>query len=196
MNSVLNWISSANDFLQIGIGIGIGTPLIVWVISRIYEICQNCKIQRKKRENTLRSLFVEIDHNTRDLERHSKKIPDDKVLREKLSDKNFIPHVTSNSQTHIYQSNISSLHHIDDKLLKEVVLFYGLLDDIRVQGDSIYLPSYKTISVDGQAAVLQMYKDTCEECKVCGLDIITMMKECKRYRKLGLTRHYQSIRQV
>ena len=60
------------------------------------------------------------------------------------------------SQYQVYHTNISLLHYLDDvALIHDLVSFYGMLDDIRVHVDSLLLPSYKTISVQGQVSVIK-----------------------------------------
>lgn len=59
-----------------------------------------------------------------------------------------------------------------------------MLDDIRVQIDSLLLASYKTISLEGQVLVIRRLFDKCAECHERGMIIMSTM--ATRYPKLNL----------
>ena len=133
----------------------------LWTLTKISEFVTGLMTRRRIKSSVLRSLFSEVDYNIRDLEVFLRNSPDIDDLKLKLEDKNLIPHMTDARHTAIYHANISNLHHMEDDLIQDLVAFYGGLADIRSQIDGVLMPSYKTISVEGQAAAIKHLIDTC-----------------------------------
>lgn len=156
----------------------------VWTVSRLVEWISSYLERRRVRSILIRSLFAEINVNVIDLKTAIDDAPEYFLLKQKLTDPHFTPHISDARQTQIYNANISQLHYLGDDLIHELVSFYGMLDDVRVQIDSLLLASYKTISLDGQVLVVKRLFETCEQCHKRGERIMCTMRT--RYPKLNL----------
>lgn len=166
---------------------GVVSALVLWILSRMFELFQDSQNRRRVRLSVLRTLFAEVDYNTRDMEIFLARSPDIDKIRDKLLDPNFTPHITDARQTAIYHKNIAFLHYMQDDLVQDLVAFYGYLEKISSQVDGITKPSYKTISVAGQVNVIKGIYETCDECKQCGQRVLCGMMEA--YPKLELKRN-------
>ena len=160
--------------------------ILLWILTRAWEIFAGFRTRRRIKSSVLRSLLSEVKYNTRDLEVFVQNPPDMDQLRLKLEDKKFVPYITDARHTSIYHANISHLHHMEDSLIQDLISFYGGLADIRSQIDGVLMPSYKTISVEGQVTAIQRLIDSCTECSQCGQHIIANMQTT--YPDLSLAR--------
>ena len=175
-----NHLSSAVD---IGL-LGAISALGLWFLSRTFEICHGLLNRRRGRSSVLRSLFAEVDYNTRDMEIFLEQSPQIEDIEVKLHDSNFVPHITDARQTAIFHANLHLLHHMQDELIQDLVAFYGDLEKLRARIDGITKPSYKSISVEGQINVIRRIYDKCEECQKNGQRILCMMMKAHPNLKL------------
>lgn len=160
--------------------------VVLWVASRGFDYFQEYRRNRRIRSNLVRSLFAEVDYNTQDLENFLINSPDLNVFREKLSDPQFVPHITDARHTEIYRENVSLLHNIRDVFIQELIAFYGDLEKIRAQIDGVRMPSYKSISIDGQVRVIRRLYSRCHDCMECGEQLVEKMRNA--YPELKLQR--------
>lgn len=164
-----------------------GVTVSVWVMSRLVEVSSSIWTRWQARKAYLRALFAEIDFNTHDLEIFVRQTPDMEMMRRRLAEPAFIPHITDARHTEIYRNQITLLHALDDDLIREVVTFYGTLEKIRVIIDGLLQPSYKSISEVGQYNVIENLYATCDACSGQGAEILRQMT--RRYTQLDLVRH-------
>ncbi|WP_321337701.1 hypothetical protein [Breoghania sp.] len=150
----------------------------VFVFSKSYEVTKIIWDDKKEKEKYIRSLFAEIDFNTRDMEIFISDSAPINLVKEKLiEDSSFLPHVTDSRHTDIYKSQINLIHHISDDYLPDVVSFYSIMNQIGVEVSSIYRPSFKKISIEGQVSTIKdLYVDS-RECSRIGRKILDTMKD-------------------
>jgi len=158
----------------------------LWVASRGFEYFQEYRRNKRIRSNLVRSLFAEVDYNTRDFENFLNNSPDIEIFEDKLVDQNFVPHITDARHTEVYRENISLLHNIRDTLIQDLISFYGDCEKIGAQIGGVCMPSYKSISVNGQVNVIKTLYEKCRANKECGERILIKMQ--KAYPELKLKR--------
>ncbi len=143
--------------------------ILLWIASRCWDLFTGWKI----RHNLIRSLRDEVEYNIRELKDHLKKseriINDSEHIKSKL-ETGLIPFIIDASHTAIYRENISSLHQLNEIGL--LVEFYAGLDEIKSYVDGFLLPSYKTISIEGQFEVIVALFDKSQKCLENGEDLL------------------------
>lgn len=160
----------------------------LWVLARWVELFSTWRNARAEQRNLIRALFAEIDFNTRDLEFFLENSADIAAIEAHLRKApDALPHITDAHHTIIYSSNTNRLHHLSNSLTARVVLFYGLLDKIKVQIDGINQPSYAKVSAEGKIAVIRRIEANARECADAGKTILEEFSET--YESLSLTRH-------
>lgn len=131
-----------------------------------------------EKEKFLRALYAEIDFNTADMEVFLEFSASVGETKDKIrDDPNFIPHITDSRHMEIYKTQISLLHHAGDDYIADVVLFYGVMEKIRAEVNGVYLASYKTISADGRASVIDDIVEYSVECAELGQSILREMEQ-------------------
>lgn len=162
--------------------------ILVWVLTRWFEMLAAWRRKRHDRAALIRSLFAEIDFNTRDLQFFIENSADLSAVEARLSQSpDYLPHLTDAHHTRVYSARIDDLHMLEDGLTARIVLFYGLLDKIKVQIDGINLKSYASVSVAGKMTVLRRIIANVRETEQQGQLILVLFSE--KYRKYALTRH-------
>lgn len=166
--------------------------VLLWVFSRLAEIIGAARRRFSVRESLIRSLYAEVDFNTRDLEFFGANSATMEAISTRLRQSDsYLPHITDAHHTIIYTSRISDLHYLDDGLTARLVLFYGLLDKIKAQIDGINQPSYARVSAEGKIAVIARILANVRECEKEGAIILRIFSE--RYGKYKLLRHARSF---
>ena len=172
-----------------GSGVGLQWTAIaavaLWVASRCIDYFNAIRRNKKIRSNLVRSLFAEIEYNTQDLKDFLNQSPNIEIFEEKLIDPEFTPHITDARHTRVYRENISLLHNVKDTLIQKLITFYGDLAKISAQIDGILMPSYKSISVEGQVNVIRILYERCAMCKKQGDDLVKEMKAAYPELELG-----------
>lgn len=168
--------------------IAAGASIVLWMLTRVYEAVRDGLREKSEQISTIRSLFAEVDFNTRDLEFFLKNSAGMAQIEARLRQSDlYLPHVTDAKHTVIYTSGIGRLYHLPDGITGRLVLFYGLLDKIKAQIDGLNLTSYQRISTEGRIAVLKQILANVGEARDEGEAILTILTD--RYTKLTLVRH-------
>lgn len=168
------------------------SAVALWMLTQWFELVTNWVRTRKAQKNLIRSLFAEVDFNTRDLEFFVRNSADMSAIEARLlEDKRYLPHITDAHHTIIYTANIENLHHLNNALAARLVLFYGLLDKIKAQIDGINLASFAAVSAAGKLTVVKRVTENVKECQTEGENILREFS--KTYSKLGLTRHVRRL---
>lgn len=176
-----------SDFRVYGPVIAASVTVTVWAASRIWEIVSQNRQARQRQGNLVRALFAEIDFNQRDMERFLAFSPSQEVIRQAILDNpKLVPHITDARHTEIYRSRIWELHTISDKVLRETVEFYGLLEKIRVQIESINYASFGTLSPEGRNNAVDVIRRTSFQASVCGA--VLLEEFAKQHPQLALAR--------
>lgn len=164
----------------------------LWVLTRIYEARKDYRREQSERVSTVRSLYAEVDFNTRDMEYFLTNSASFDAIEARLRQSDlYLPHVTDARHTVIYMSGISRLYHLPDGITGRLVLFYGLLDKIKAQIDGINLTSYQRISAEGRITVVRQILANVRECQVEGEIILAKLAES--YPELSLFRHARAL---
>lgn len=135
----------------------------------------------------IKSLYAEIDFNTKDMEVFLEKSGKKEIVQNKVkSDLKFTPHITDARHVIIYKSKISDLQHMDGQHISLIVYYYGLIDKISATISGIYQPSYLQISADGRAQVIENLFRDCRVIRDIGAKILRKMES--EYPQLALCR--------
>jgi len=166
------------------------TAVGLWLLTRWIEFGANYVRSRKERTNLIRSLFAEVDFNTKDLDFFVQNSADISAIEARLNQsEKYLPHITDAHHTIIYASSIPKLHYLDDTLASRLVLFYGLLEKIKAQIDGINLSSFVATSAAGKITVVKRVIVNVTECEAEGSKILDAFSTA--YPKLKLTRHFR-----
>lgn len=135
----------------------------------------------------IKSLYAEIDFNTKDMEVFLEKSWQKEAVQEKVRiDSSFVPHITDARHVIIYKSKISDLRHMEGQHISLIVYYYGLIDKISATISGIYQPSYSQISADGRAQVIENLFRDCRIIRDIGAKILRNMES--EYSQLSLCR--------
>ena len=152
--------------------------VFLWVLTRWYETWLAWQHRRQDHSSLIRSLYAEVDFNTRDLQFFLENSADLDAIEKRLrSVDNALPHVTDAHHTIIYSTRVGDLHHLSNDLTARLVTFYGLLDKIKAQIDGINLPSFVHVSVEGKITVLARISAQIAECEAMGQSILREFSE-------------------
>lgn len=166
--------------------------ILLWILTRWVEIIATWRRKRHYRAALIRSLYAEIDFNTRDLQFFIENSADLSAVEARLSQSPaYLPHLTDAHHTKVYSARIDDLHMLEDGLTARLVLFYGMLDKIKVQIDGINLKSYASVSVGGKMTVLRRIIANVQETEEQGQLILTLFAQ--KYPKYGLARHARRL---
>lgn len=183
---------SLTSFLSDKAGITAIVTLLLWIVTRWWELGVALARRRRDRASLIRSLFAEVDFNTRDLDFFVKNSAAlDAIAARLRQGDSYRPHVTDAHHTIIYQSRISDLHFLENGLTARLVLFYGLLDKIKAQIDGINQTSYGLISAEGRISVVRQILANVTECRDEGEAILDLFS--KTYPAFSLTRHARRL---
>lgn len=161
--------------------------VLVWGIGRGWEVWTQRQTTIQLQKNLVRSLYAEIDFNQRDMELFLRDSPSADVVRAAIKgNPKLIPHITDARHTEIYRNRIGSIHNISDKILRQTVEFYGLLEKIRVQIAALNAPSFKTLSAEGRVQAVDVIRRTSRYAAVTG-EALLMRYEVE-YPELRLAR--------
>lgn len=167
-----------------------GVSILLWVATLWVRMIRNFLQKRSEHRNLVRSLYAEVDFNTKDLLFFKEKsVSLTKLEKEFTKNPKLIPHITDAHHTLIYTSNVQNLHYINNRLVTRLVLFYGLLDKIKEQIDGLNQPSYASISARGKHKVLISLFENVVEAETIGSDILDNF--VKEYANLNLSRQFR-----
>ncbi|PIB24952.1 hypothetical protein BFP76_07305 [Amylibacter kogurei] len=176
-----------------GVVLGASILSLVWLATRILDYWLKARSRRAANKNFIRLLFAEIDFNAKDLLffiESSRNL--DALKQALLNDDNLVPHITDAHHDIIFKQNIDKLPAITDDLIAKIVLFYGLLDKISGQVAGLNMPSFKTVSPDGQFKAIQHIFVNAREAEDVGKQILKEFSQ--RYKSLQLHRQFRSHR--
>lgn len=158
----------------------------LWIASRLFERYLDDKRREEEKEKTLRALFAEIDFNTYDLVKFIRDSPGTAVITKKIEEERqeYIPHISDARHTEIYRNHIDALHHMGNEYISDVILFYGYLEKIKSQIDSLSAPSYVTISVAGKCNVIRIMIDAVHGAAAKGEQLLIRMDSLHHSYKL------------
>ncbi|MDF1668675.1 MAG: hypothetical protein P1U83_03595 [Roseovarius sp.] len=166
--------------------------IALWILTRWIELGSRWFSNRRERHNLIRSLYAEVDFNTKDLHFFIENSADISAIEARLAqDSSYLPHVTDAHHTIIYSSHIDKLHHLENALTARLVLYYGLLEKIKEQIDGINLASFKSVSTAGKMAVLNRITVNSVECQKIGVEVLGMFSDT--YPNLRLIRHNRTL---
>ncbi len=170
--------------------LGAAVSVVIWTATQIISFSQAWRSNILGRRNLVRSLYSEIDFNTKDLFLFlEKSIPMNVLQAEFVRNPDLVPHLTDARHTLIYRNNIKNLHHIDDRLIAQIVHFYGLLDKIKEQIDGLNRHSFLTISATGRTKTFERLFANVQECEDAGIQALGAFQQ--QYPKLSLNRHFR-----
>lgn len=168
--------------------ISASVAILLWLLTRWVQMGAAWARRRQERRNLIRSLYTEVDFNTRDLSYFVANSADMSAIANRLrQNDDFLPHVTDAHHTIIYTSNVNKLHHLSNGLSADLVLFYGLLEKIKAQIDGINLTSFQRISAEGKIATMRRIVENVKECETIGRRILKSFSDT--YPKYKMTRH-------
>jgi hypothetical protein len=174
------------------VGLGVLASVLLWFGSRAWELWLEQRRLRADTDAFIRAIFAEIDFNTWDMTRFLKATVPLERLRELLEQRAFIPHITDARHTEVYRSRIKELHAVvgkgpsDDRLVGDIVRFYGELEKVTQQIEGLNRLSFRTISVAGKVGTIGTIYRTCETCEFLGKVILAQMEV--RFAHLRLQR--------
>lgn len=143
--------------------------VLVWGIGRGWEVWTERQTNVQVQNNLVRALFAEIDFNQRDMERFLRDSPSAEVIRAAIAaNPKLVPHITDARHTEIYRSRMGEIHNISDRILRQTVEFYGLLEKIRVQVEAVNYPSFKTLSTEGRVNAVDVIRRTAHHAAIRG----------------------------
>ena len=150
----------------------------LWYLNRFLD-------QRKSKKSLIRCLHTEVKHNLADVKvfQQSREsiLGNRRRLRWKLED-GVIPLAIFSDHTAIYATNIHHLHYLEDSTIQELLSFYGSLRIIGALSDGFDLPSFKTISIEGQISTIEKIYNECELCIKHGNSVLKELSDL--YKKL------------
>ncbi len=160
----------------------------IWFIKRLIDEKRAEAKQRAAQEGLGRALFVEVDFNTTDLGTCETGSPSLESLRAAFADNdNLLPHITfSRSFSDLYRSHIGNLPTLPDDSLVKTFQFYALLDKLHAQVEGVTSPSFRTLSVDGKVAAMDLIRSTARQGRIVGLDLVGELQ--RQFPHLKLTR--------
>ncbi|MEP4195764.1 MAG: hypothetical protein ABJL99_09035 [Aliishimia sp.] len=143
--------------------------VLVWGIGRGWEVWTKRQTDMQVQNNLVRALYAEIDFNQRDMERFLRDSPSAEVIRAAIENNpKLVPHITDARHTEIYRNRVGDIHNISDRILRQTVEFYGLLEKIRVQIEALNYPSFKTLSADGRVNAVDVIRHTAHHTAIRG----------------------------
>lgn len=171
------------DFLQNqGVAAGLIGLALAFAVREISQWMRAGEVKRR----TIRSLYAEIDHICRRLEKSIDEPPDFARIEEKLSDANYKPHIIVSVHTRIYRSNLQNLHCFDNDDLHKIVYLYSQIENFCAAIDSISLPSFATIDDKNKMRAIHFILDGMTECHDMGCDLLKSLE--RKYPSLDLRR--------
>jgi len=168
-------LSGISDIRLVAALLGGLVAVGLWILARGYELFTERRQRKSVGRNFIRALYAEIDFNTRDMELFLS-IPFPPALEMALrEDTKLVPHIVDARHTDFYRSNISSLHHVSDDLIGNVVHFYGMLERIASQIDGLDRPAFLSISADSRITAVRRIYDTARDCEKSGKHLLDQL---------------------
>ncbi len=159
--------------------------IVVWIASKIFDYFDSRSKSNKEKEKFIRTLYAEIDLNTRDMEEFLRTSADISAVSAAIrSNRDFIPHITDSRSKDVYESKIELIHFAGNDYIADVIEFYGAMDRITREIEGIYLPSYKVISDEGRVACIEDIVAFTDACAVIGVSLLRDMEETYPYLHL------------
>jgi len=155
----------------------VGVTTMLWIAKEWRSEMEERRKRADEKEKFIRALYAEVDFNTHDMESFillSASLGE--VTRKIRENPDFIPHITDQRHKDVYKSQINLLHHAGDDYIADVVTFYGVMEKIGTEIQGVYLPSYRTISPDGRASVIDDIVEFAFECAAIGQSILAEME--------------------
>lgn len=183
MDGTIEFLST----MKIGTAILAGVVAIfLFLLGKLYEIARDYFRLRRLRRNLVRALYAEIDFNTRDLTRFVEETDIDYVVRRLREKPDRIPLITDARHTLFYTSRLPEMQFVSNRVIGRIVHFYGRLERLRVQIESIGNEAYMSQDVEARIAVVQRVFKTATTCKNAGEGLMNAME--KDYTGLHLER--------
>lgn len=164
--------------------------ILIWVLSRLFDLWQAWDRRRKSEDAFLRSVYAEVAFNTYDMSRFLSATVSVDELEKRFADPSFVPHITDARHTDIYRSSVGDLHALapidllDLDLVGETVRFYGELEKITQQIEGLSKQSFGSISAKGKAGTISRIYLTCGRTEKIGKSILGEMR--RRFPHLDL----------
>ena len=183
MDGTIEFLSN----MKIGTAILAGVVAIsLFILGKGYELTRDFVRIRRLRRNLVRALYAEIDFNTRDLTRFVNETDINYVVRRLRENPDRIPLITDARHTLFYTSRLPEMQFVSNRVIGRIVHFYGRLERLRVQIESIGNDAYMSLDVDARIAVVQRVFKTATTCKNAGEGLMTAME--RDYTRLHLER--------
>lgn len=145
------------------------------------------KARKDAQHGFIRALYAEVDHNTKELELIDDKAFNEESLKELLQNEKFRPYLKYTPHTAIYKSNPDHLYRLDNtEIIQLVINMYSRFDNIIANCEGLLQENYKSLSVDGQYALIHYVFVESKECVVIGRKILALLE--KRHGDLDLER--------
>lgn len=183
MDGMIEFLSG----LKIGTAILAGVVAIfLFLLGKGYELIRDYLRLRSLRRNLIRALYAEIDFNTRDLIRFGAETDVEFVARRLRENPDRIPLITDARHTLFYTSRLAEMHFVSNRVIGRIVHFYGRLEKLRVQIESIGGEAWATLDVEARIAVIQRVVNTAGSCQRAGTALLEVME--RDYKGLHLER--------
>jgi len=183
MDEIIAFLSS----LKIGTAILAGAvAILLFILGKGYELARDHLQRRSLRRNLIRALYAEIDFNTRDLTRFVDETDVEYVARRLRENPERIPLITDARHTLFYTSRLAEMHFVSNRVIGRIVHFYGRLEKLRVQIESIGGEAWLTLDVEAKIAVIQRAVKTAGSCQRAGTALLEVME--RDYKGLHLER--------
>ncbi len=160
--------------------------ILLFILGKGYELTRDFLRIRRLRRNLVRALYAEIDFNTRDLTRFVNETDIDYVVRRLRENPDRIPLITDARHTLFYTSRLPEMLFVSNRVIGRIVHFYGRLERLRVQIESIGNDAYMTLDVEARIAIVQRVFKTATTCKNAGEGLMKAME--KDYTRMHLER--------
>ena len=183
MDGTIEFLSNVKIGTAILAGI---VAILLFILGKGYELTRDFLRIRRLRRNLVRALYAEIDFNTRDLTRFVNETDIDYVVRRLRENPDRIPLITDARHTLFYTSRLPEMQFVSNRVIGRIVHFYGRLERLRVQIESIGNDAYMTLDVEARIAIVQRVFKTATTCKNAGEGLMKAME--KDYTRMHLER--------
>lgn len=173
MDGTVEFLSNVKIGTAILAGI---VAIFLFILGKGYELTRDFLRIRRLRRNLIRALYAEIDFNTRDLTRFVNETDINYVIKRLREDPDRIPLITDARHTLFYTSRLPEMQFVSNRVIGRIVHFYGRLERLRVQIESIGAEAYMTLDVDARIAVVQRVFKTANTCKNAGEGLMKAME--------------------
>lgn len=141
--------------------------------------------QRRKLDDQskhIRALYAEVRFNLTDLRNFDRlSTQKDELIKKVQDDLSYVPYATIMLQSDIYKSKVDIISYLDNEYISDVVNFYGKLDAIKIQLESLSTDAYKNITPSARGnAINEIFIDVSDGIKI-GKILLDKIRHSEKY---------------